>query len=159
MRSRHTDITLSTAVIVFGWWLIDQLATVEWPATSRGIRFERRCKPRMSPNGYIVIRRLRALIFHNVRLFSPSLPDPCPLPNSLSSLMRGMYHDSISYLDPCSNPHPHSRGPRSLSRLRSLLSTQDPAPLTSHLLPPFLQAHATQSQSSRHETPRMDHRW
>ena len=81
-----------------------------------------------------------------------------PLPNSLPSLMRGMYHDSISYLDPCSNPYPHSRRPLSLSRLRSLLFAQDPAPPKSLLLqaPPFIQPHAT--QSSRHEAPRMDHR-
>ena len=53
------------------------------------------------------------------------------LPNS-PLLMRIMHHYSISYLDSCSNPHPHSRRTRPLSCLHPPLSIQDGAPFTSH---------------------------
>ena len=84
---------LPTAVIVFvsAWrvpaWRVNQSTRSFHHRSARGgslivpdsptaIRFERRCKPRMSPNGPIVIR-VTAMIFHrphNVRFF-PHPPD------------------------------------------------------------------------------------
>ena len=164
MRSRHTDITLDCSNRV---WLVANRSKSSYsgwidncPRVAGNVkrhRFREAMQAADVPKWVYRDSSADSVDLPKCALIFPLPTQSFPLPNSLPSLMRGMYHDSISYLDPCSNPHPHSCRPHSLSCLRSLLFAQDPAPFTPLLLPPFLQVHAT--QSSRHETPRMDHRW
>lgn len=118
MKSRDTDTLLFfTAVIAFGWWTVDQkhhtlggLTIV--PPSPREIGFERRCKPRMSPNGHIVIRRLTALIFHNHLILGPLLKSLPPF-SSLSLFVS----PSLSFI--CTRPSASLVSPPSSSSLHS----------------------------------------